>query len=80
MSVAYTDEEYIEERPQNSRKLDGDLTDLNEYFVVDIPMSAPVCPSCRKVIAILIAITFRQEYLMYVDNNGLRTHAKEVVQ
>ena len=43
-------------------------------------MSARVYPSCRNVIAILIAIAFRQEHLMYVDNNGLRTHAKELVQ
>ncbi len=71
---------FSEERPQNSRKLDGDLTDRNEHFVVDIPMSARVYPSCRNVIAILIAIAFGQEHLMYVDNNGFRTHAKELVQ
>ncbi len=54
---------FSEERPQNYRKLDGDLTDLNEHFVVDIPMSARVYPSCRNVIAVLIAITFGQELL-----------------
>jgi len=49
--------------PEN---LDGDLTKLNKYFVVQIPRIARVYPSCRHVIAISIVV-------MYIDNNGLMT-------
>jgi hypothetical protein len=47
----------------------GDLTELNELFMVEIPLSARVYPTCRHAIAILIVV-------MYVDNNGLKTMAK----
>ena len=47
----------------------GDLTELNEHFMVEIPHDARVYPSCRHAIAIFIVV-------MYVDNNGLRTIAK----
>ena len=50
-----------------------DLNELNEHLTVEIPLSARVYPSCRHAIAILIVV-------MYVDNNGLRTNAKELVQ
>ena len=40
---------------------------------MEIPLSARSYPSCRHAIAILIVG-------MYVDNNGLRTNAKERVQ
>jgi hypothetical protein len=56
--------------PEN---FNGDLTELNEHFIVEIPKSARVYPTCRHVIAILIVV-------MYVDNNGLRTNNKEFVQ
>ena len=56
--------------PEN---FNGDLTELNKHFMVEIPKSARVYPSCRHAIAILIVV-------MYVDNNGLRTNAKELVQ
>ncbi len=41
--------------------------------MVEIPQDARVYQSCRHAIAILIVV-------MYVDNNGLRTNAKELVQ
>ena len=50
-----------------------DLNELNEHLTLEIPLSARVYPSCRHAIAILIVV-------MYVDNNGLRTNAKELVQ
>ena len=56
--------------PEN---FNGDLTELNEHFMVEIPHDARVYQSCRHAIAILIVV-------MYVDNNGLRTNAKELVQ
>ncbi len=59
--------------PEN---FNGDLTELNEHFMVEIPKSARVYPTfmtCRHAIAILIVV-------MYVDNNGLRTNVKELVQ
>ena len=46
---------------------------LNEHLTLEIPLSARVYPSCRHAIAILIVV-------MYVDNNGLRTNAKELVK
>lgn len=49
-----------------------DLNELNENLTVEIPLSACVYPSCRHAIAILIVV-------IYVDNNGLRTNAKELV-
>jgi len=49
--------------PEN---FDGDLTELNEYFVVEIPMSARVYPSCRHAIAVSIVV-------MYIDNTGSKT-------
>ena len=54
--------------PEN---FNGDLTELNEHFMVEIPKSDRVYPTCRHAIAILIVV-------MYVDNNGLRTNAKEL--
>ncbi len=56
--------------PEN---FNGDLTELNEHFMVEIPQDARVYQSCRHVIAILIVV-------MYADNNGLRTNTKELVQ
>jgi hypothetical protein len=56
--------------PEN---FNGDLTELNEHFMVEIPKSARVYASCRHDIVILIVV-------MYVDNNGLGTNAKELVQ
>ena len=50
-----------------------DLNEFNEHLIVEIPLSARAYPSCRHTIAILIVV-------MYVDNNGLRTYAKELVQ
>jgi len=44
-------------------------TEIGQHFMVEIPKSARVYPSCRHAIAILIVV-------MYVDNNGLRTNAK----
>jgi hypothetical protein len=52
--------------------LNGYLTELNEHFMVEIPQDARVYQSCRHTITILIVV-------MYVDNNGLRTNAKELV-
>ena len=49
------------------------LTELNEHFMVEIPKSARVYPTRHHAIAILIVV-------MYVDNNGLSTNAKELVQ
>jgi hypothetical protein len=56
--------------PEN---FNGDLTELNEHFMVEIPHDARVYQSCRHAIAILIVV-------VYVDKNGLRTNAKELVQ
>jgi hypothetical protein len=47
--------------PEN---FNGDLTELNVYFMVEIPQNARVYQSTRHDIAILIVV-------MCVDNNGL---------
>ena len=51
----------------------NDLTELNEHLAVEIPLSARVYPSGRHATAIPIVV-------MCVDNNGLKTMAKELVQ
>jgi hypothetical protein len=47
----------------------GDLTEVNEHFMVEIPHDARVYQSCRRAIAILIVV-------MYVDNNGKHARAR----